>query len=731
LKPELLIVLFLGLCASGGIGVFLVGELAAAKVLSWIGSVSSVVMLGAGTLGLLGNSSHLRLWALAPWGTLTLSIDRLSGLFMLVAGLVFLLASIYSAGYLEHYRGQFSLRSMSVCYFGLLASVALVLSAADAIAFLMSWELMAILGYGLVNCQRRGEESDRPGYMMLAMGEAGFVAVVLAFVVLARSSASLDFSSLRLQGSAADAGLRWAIFLLSFGGFGVKTGLIPLNRWLTQAHPIAPANVSALLSGALLNLGVYGIARVNLDLVPPTSAGPGVIVLTIGTLSALTGILYANRRDDIKGMIENMGVIAAGLGAAMIFLASHERGLAAMALTAAFYQMMNHSVYKSVLFLGAGTIDVQTGTRRMDRLGGLIRHMPWVALFFLIATLSIAALPPANGFVSEWLTLQSLLQSAALSSRAVKVVFAVCGAGLALTAGLVVTCFAKVYSMTFLGVARSDGARWKGRVPSSVRLAMGTGALLCILLGVLPTYVIPMLGRSVSPLTGGEPASQLVPPFFSSGQQRSSLPAAFVEDFHNLGAQVGRRFLPGLGLVVLHRGGAQNPVVFAMSTSYMFPVILLITVAVFLVVRKVISPRVKTRRRRVWAGGLSKLLPELTYTATGFSNPVRATFNAIFHPRDAGDQSEFIAQHFRTRIIRTLEEVHVIDRIVLQPITRRAQSIAQKFAGMHHGRLNAYSAYILGTLLIVLFLGQAPASMRVGLSPALVVILILVVDRFL
>ncbi len=735
MSEQLLIVVFFALCAGGGVAVFAAGDSGSSHVLAWVGSAASLVMLGMGGLGLAGSSFQVRLWTLPPLGTLTLSIDSLSALFLLVAGVVFLPASIYSAGYLEHYRGHFNVSSLCACYFGLLSSVILVLTAADAGSFLLSWELMAILGYALVNYQRRGDENPRPGYLMLTMGETGFLLVVLAFLILAGSSRDLSFASLRLQESSLGTGLRWAVFLLSFLGFGVKTGLVPLNRWLTQAHPVAPANISALLSGVLLNLGIYGIARFNFDLLPVSTLGPGIVVLLVGTLSALAGILYANRRDDMKGMlanssIENMGVITAGLGAAMVFLAAHERPLAALALTAALYQMANHSVYKSLLFFGAGTIDAHTGTRRMDQLGGLIRRMPWVALFFLIGTLSIAALPPANGFVSEWLTLQSLLQSSILSSRAVKVVFAISGAGLALTAGLVVTCFAKVYSMTFLGVSRSEEAERGGRIHNSVRLAMGIGALLCILLGILPTYVIPVLGRAVTPLTGAGPAAELIPPFFSTTQQHPLLPPPFVEDFHNLGAQVGRGFLPGRGLVVLHRGRERNPVVFAMSTSYMLPVILLLTASTFLVVRKAISRQVQTTRRRVWAGGLSKLLPELTYTATGFSNPVRVTFNAIFHPREAEDRSEFVGGHFRTRITRMLEEVHIVDRIVLQPISRRTQQIAQRLAAMHHGRLNAYSAYILGTLLIVLFVAQTPPGTRFELSPALIVIVVLLVDRF-
>jgi hydrogenase-4 component B len=235
MSPQLLLVVFFALCAGGVIAALVLGDRASPRVLAWIGSTASLVMLGMGVVSMAGSSFQARLWALPPFGTLTLAIDSLAGLFLLVAGLVFLPASIYSAGYLEHYRGNFHLPSLCACYFALLASVALVLCAADAVSFLVSWELMAVLGYVLVNYRRRGEENPRPGYLMLAMGEAGFVAVILAFLILAGTSEDLSFSSLRLQGLSLAAGLRWAIFLLSFFGFGVKAGLVPLNRWLPQA----------------------------------------------------------------------------------------------------------------------------------------------------------------------------------------------------------------------------------------------------------------------------------------------------------------------------------------------------------------------------------------------------------------------------------------------------------------------------------------------------------------
>jgi len=232
---------------------------------------------------------------------------------------------------------------------------------------------------------------------------------------------------------------------------------VPLNSWLPLAHPVAPTNVSALLSAVIVNLGIYGIVRTALDLAPLAGAAPGLIVLVIGSLSALVGILYATIQNEMKRLlahstIENMGIVAAGVGAAMVFVATDHQVVAAVALVAALYHLANHSVYKALLFIGTGAVESGTGTRDLDRLGGIIRGMPWTSAFFLIGVLSIAALPPFNGFVSEWLTLQTMLRSAILSSTVIKIIFAICGALLALTAGLAVTCFVKVFASGFLGM---------------------------------------------------------------------------------------------------------------------------------------------------------------------------------------------------------------------------------------------------------------------------------------
>ena len=325
----------------------------------------------------------------------------------------------------------------------------------------MAWEVASIICYLLIVYSRENESTHSvgSGYLLLVMGEAGTLAVAVGFLILAVSTGSGVFSAIRGSAPVLNTDLQWAVFLLSFFGFGVKAGLIPVNFWLPRAYVDAPRAFVPILAGATLNLGLYGIFRVNTDLMTIFQVGPGIVMLIIGTISALVGILYATIDKDLKmvlahSSIENVGIIVAGFGAGVIFMATNHAVLAAIAFVAALYHLINHSLYKTLLFFGVGTIENQTGTRDIDQLGGLIKWMPLTAFWFLAGILSISALPPFNGFVSEWLSLQTLLRSAELSSVSVKLVFALCGAGLALTAALAVTCFVRVFAMSFLGMRR-------------------------------------------------------------------------------------------------------------------------------------------------------------------------------------------------------------------------------------------------------------------------------------
>lgn len=702
---------FFLLCGLGVVSALLPFERWRSVVLAVVGSLSALVILMAGALLLVGELSfRAELWSVLSLGQMTLAADRLSALFLFVTGLVFLPVSMFSGVYLSKYHAHYSLKYFGVLYHALFASIVLVLIADDAISFLISWEIVSIASYLLVNFEYERQETSHAGYVMLAMSEAGTIAVAVAFMLVAGTAGTLEFDKLRSAAPSVSETIGWIVFLLSFFGFAVKAGLVPVNSWLPLAHPVAPTNVSALLSAVIVNLGIYGIMRFNLDLHPATGSGPGLIVLVVGSLSALIGILYATIQAEMKRLlahstIENMGIVAAGIGAGMTFLATGHTVVAGIALIAALYHLANHSVYKALLFVGTGAVEAGTGTRDLDRLGGIIRRMPWTSAFFLVGVLSISALPPLNGFVSEWLTLQTILRSAVLSSTAIKVMFAICGALLALTAGLAVTCFAKVFAMGFLGMSRSEGATNAVEAPVGTRAPLALLAASCVLLGILPTYVIPAIDGAVAPIVHESASAALVPPFFSADLQRQeNLPASFVAEFHDLGAQVGRDVLPGRSLVVLHRGEERNPVVFAMSTSYTLVAFATILALVFIVFQLASRRRV-LRRGTAWDGGLRHLWPGITYTATGFSNPVRVVFDAVLQPTTGEDSVEAVARHFRTAIRRNHAEVHIVDRLVVDPPVNAMRWLASIVRQMHVGHVNAYAAYILLAVLVVLIVG--------------------------
>jgi len=261
--------------------------------------------------------------------------------------------------------------------------------------------------------------------------------------------------------------------------------------------------------------------------------------------------------------------------------------------------------------------------------------------------------------------------------------------------------------MSFLGMPRSTRAEGAREARRSMTASMGFLAVLCVVMGVLPTYIIPILDGATAPLARAHAAQALVPPFFAPASGVPPLPPAFVADFHDLGAQVGKGVVPGPGLVVLHRGGTRNPVVFAMSTSYMLVALVLLLALAAVVVRAATRARTEVRRF-VWDGGLPRLLPVMTYTATGFSNPVRVVFNAVFHPSAAEDTVEVFAEHFRTAVRRQRVDVYVVDRLFYGPIVGGARRIADMLARMHHGRINAYAAYVLLTLLVCLMIARMP-----------------------
>ncbi|MHB8143118.1 MAG: proton-conducting transporter transmembrane domain-containing protein [Thermoleophilia bacterium] len=699
---------FFALCGAGVLLSLIAPRQRQGSVLAVAGCLAAAALILAGSATLiLGENFRQPLWSLPNLGTMTISLDQLSAVFLLVTGLVLFPASIFAGSQLKR-RSSPTGRVFTVLLLALYAAIGLIFISGDAFLFLLAWEAMSIFSYLLiVFFRKQNDDASGAGYLFLAMGEAGTLAAVLGFLLLGVNAGSLDFAAIHAAAPGFGPGVRWAVFLLSFFGFGVKAGLAPVNFWLPRAYAAASRAFVPVLAGATLNLGLYGILRVNAGLMPATSAGPGLIALIAGTITALVGILYATTENDLKvilahSSIENVGIVVAGFGAGMIFVGTDHPVPAAIAFVAALYHLVNHSLFKTLLFIGAGEVESQTGTRDLNKLGGLIKWMPMASLAFLVGTLSISALPPLNGFVSEWLILQTMLRSAELSSAGVKLAFSLAGAGLALTAALAVTCFVKVFAMGFLGMRRRDENPQVVEAKSGTLVPMFLLGALCLGLGLLPTYVIPALGPAVRPLAGASATDALVPPFFASSPAHNTLPPAFVQDFQSLGAQVGQNLLPGRGLVVLHRGGAKNPVIFAMSPFYMAIILVILLLATYVVIRIWLTRGRSLARRKRWDGGVRRLLPEMTYTATGFSNPVRVIFDAVFRPTAVADTSESVTRHFRTAIRRERERTYLVDRLVFYPVRAVLMRIARALARLHQGRLNTYAAYVLAALLLML-----------------------------
>ena len=438
----------------------------------------------------------------------------------------------------------------------------------------------------------------------------------------------------------------------------------------SRSYTAAPSLFIPVFAGVTLNLGFYGILRFNGDLVH-ASYGTGVFALIVGSLTALVGILYATTESDMKTMlayssIENAGIIVAGLGAFLIYRASGHPVASAIALTAALYHMLNHSIYKTLLFQGTAYVEAETGTRDMDQLGGLSRLLPGLSVIFLVGCLAISAVPPFNGFVSEWMTLQALLRSAVLSSTSIRIVFALCGAALALTAALAVTCFVKTYAMSFLGIRRGT---WEPqlRAHAGTRFPLVFLAVVCLLLGILPTYIIPVLNRAVEPLAGASVTTSLVQPFFTATTSNRATSAGLPPGLPQSGRSVREEGVawPRSGSAAARSG--TNPVVFAMSPSYSFVALAIMLLLAWFVVTRLTRRRAIVRRA-LWAGGIPRLFPQMTYTATGFSNPVRVVFQAVFRPNITEDTRQTVAVHFRTAIRRRRDETPVVDRLFLRPI---------------------------------------------------------------
>jgi formate hydrogenlyase subunit 3/multisubunit Na+/H+ antiporter MnhD subunit len=479
-----------------------------------------------------------------------------------------------------------------------LAGMNLVVLADDAFSFLLSWEFMSLSSWALVMAHHQDRDNARAGYVYLVMASFGTLALLLAFGLLA-GGGDYTFDAIRAAGHGPATVI--LVLLLVMLGAGSKAGLVPLHAWLPLAHPAAPSHVSALMSGVMTKVAVYGFIRIVFELLGEPQWWSGLLVLLAGGATSVLGVLYALMQHDLKRLlayhtVENIGIIFIGLGLALAFDANGLPAAAALALTAALFHVFNHSVFKSLLFFGAGAVLAATGERDMERLGGLIHRMPWTAFAFLTGCVAISALPPLNGFVSEWLTFQAILQSPEMPQWALKIMVPAVGGMLALSAALAAACFVKAYGISFLGRPRSAAARDAGETDGFSLAAMFTLAALCLAAGILPGFVIDALAPAMHALVG----SRL--PLQSGVDWLSIVPVAAGRSSYNgwlLFAFIA--LSAALAVVIIHRFASRE-----------------------------------RRRAPAWDCGYPDPDPATQYTAGSFAQPIRRVFGTwVFAARES------------------------------------------------------------------------------------------------
>ncbi len=550
---------------------------------------TGVVCLLALAFSLSGGNSTLVLPIGLPWLGAHFRVDRLTAVFLVLIDLGATGASLFAIGYGRHEHAPHRVLPFFPAF---IAGMNLVVIAADAYTFLFSWELMSLASWALVMADDRSADNQRAGIVYLIMATFSALTLLLAFGLLAGTHGSYAFADMRADGLPPwRAGLVLTLVLI---GAGSKAGLMPLHAWLPLAHPAAPSHVSALMSGVMTKVAIYAFIRVVFDLLGPTTWWWAVPVLTAGGGAAVLGVLHALMERDLKRLlaystIENVGIVFIGLGLALAFRANAMPAAAALALTAALFHAFNHMLFKSVLFFGAGSVLATTGERNIERLGGLIRVMPASAAFMLAACMAASALPPLNGFASEWLTFQTILVSPALPQWGLRLLVPTVGTLLALAAALAAACFVRAYGIAWLGRPRSacvDGAHDADRFSLA---AMGTFAALCVLAGLFPGMVIDALSPAVRLVVGGRLPAQFGLPWLSivPMADRSSSYNALMVFLFVIGAAV-------VGSFAINRFGTK-----------------------------------KVRRARVWDCGYPDLGPAAQYSAAGYSQPIRRVFGPL------------------------------------------------------------------------------------------------------
>jgi len=599
-----------------------------------------------------------------PWLGAHFRVDALSAFFLVVVNLGSGAASLYGIGYGRHEPAPARVLPF---YPAFLAGMNLVLVADDAFTFLLAWEFMSLTSWALVMAHHRQEGNAHAGFVYLTMASFGTLSLLLAFGLLAGPEGGYAFEAIRARTPVP--WLASAALVLVILGAGSKAGLVPLHAWLPLAHPAAPSHVSALMSGVMTKVAVYGFVRIVFDLLGTPLWWWSMLILGLGGITAALGVLYALMQHDLKRLlayhtVENIGIIFIGLGLAMGFRTNGFEAAAALALTAALFHVLNHSLFKSLLFFGSGAVLVATDERDMERLGGLIHRMPYTAFTFLVGSAAISALPPLNGFVSEWLTFQSILVSPVLPQWGLKFLVPAVGAILALSAALAAACFVKAFGITFLGRPRSGAAERAREADGFSLSAMLALALGCLLAGIFPGLVIDAIAPVTTSLVNGRMPEQLGVAWLS--------------------------IIP----VTVSRSSYNGLIVFAFIAAS--------AIVAAIAIHRLASHAL--RRAPAWDCGFPDASPATQYTSGSFAQPIRRVFGTwVFRAREEvvmpapGDMSP------------ARFEVHMRDLVWeygYEPIAAVVRFAAERFNYLQFLTIRSYLSLVFA-LLILLLLVQA------------------------
>lgn len=639
----------------------------AAVAFTWGACIAALV----GALAVLhtGHAMVLNSSRILPLTGVTMVLDPLGAVFVVITAVVAIASTLYWLGYASH---GLSTRTASAALPIFVTSMLLVPAAGSVATFLWLWELMALSSLLLVLVdQRRREETRSAAQWYAVMTHAGASAILFALVMLSAHAGNQTFAAIRIHAVHLPAAVRNTAFLLALVGFGSKAGAVPLHVWLPKAHPEAPSPASALMSGAMVNLGIYGIVLVGDRLLGGGPAWWWLTVTAVGVVSALFGALHAATSTDLKRLLaystaDNMGLVLIGIGASGLFATTGHPAIAAIAMVSALLLTVNHAAFKGSLFLSAGSVQVATGSRDLDRLGGLMRRMPITGVVFLVGGLAIAALPPLNGFVGEWLLFQSLLHGLPTSSTAVAIAVPVGVAALALTGGLTAAAFVKAIGVGFLGRPRSEGAATAHEVPRTMQLGAALLAGACVVLGVVPMIVLPALERAAAEVVPGAPA-------------------------HSLRASVELR-LAGLQ-------GVLAPALLAAGLALAFVAV----IAMRRLAQRRSHLRVALRRAEPWGCGRELQTARMQYTATSFAEPLQQVFDDVLRPDRDLDVSHLAESRYYTEKIAYRTSIgDVIEHNVYRPMIGAVNVWGQWARGLQNGSVHRYLAYGLVVLVVIL-----------------------------